>query len=442
MWEFDDLDLDRATMRAWRQFRDELADHVVAMEDDDVTVVEVESCLDEKTGGAAPYVQFCAHGDGLVRAEVSSNEYLDAEVALGPHAEATLLELGWEAPTHAVGDGPDSGSANFHLDAGRREGDRLAAMAVAALREVFGVPHPAFLAWPPAAEQRPGAQASTGDDDRSAEPLAVMPESHEHLRELVGAALTPPDGPAVEHDEDGDIPLAMGSALLYVRVGDAAPVVELFAFVARGVREVERAPFEVAVLNRDTRIVKFVLLDDAVLATLHLPAAPFAPRQLRGLVSAMAEVIDRVDDDLVARLGGLRGADPQPEDEPGDEETAEAPGGEESPDEGALHPALQTLLQLDPDGVGDVEPELAASVCDFDRDLVLALLKQASAQERTWRTSIDAAVIEDDPDEADARGHEGYAWRAAVETLRSALRLIVERRYAEATSDGLAPRDP
>jgi hypothetical protein len=57
-------------------------------------------------------------------------------------------------------------------------------------------------------------------------------------------------------------------------------------------------------------------------------------------------------------------------------------------------------------------------VCDFDRDLVLALLKQASEQEC-----------------------DGLAWNAAVETLRSALRLIVERRHAEAQRDELARRD-
>jgi hypothetical protein len=406
-----DFDVDRASRRAWQRFQVALADHVVAMEGDDILVVEAEVAEDDGIG-CAPYVQFCAWGDDLVRAEVSSNQYLAAEVALGPNAEATLVEMGWEAPTHEADEEPDEGSANFHLDAERREGDRLAAMAVAALRDVFGVPHPAFLDWPPA-EERPPGEACTGDADCSADALAVMPESHEHLRELVRAALTPSGGPVLEYDDDGDIPFPLGSALLFVRVVEGAPVVEAFAFVVRGDLDRERAANEVAVLNRDTRMVKFVLLDDAVLATLQVPAAPFTPRNLRMLVLSMANTVDRIDDDLAARVGGRVGTEPDPE-------ADDSVGAQTTPvGERPLHPALQTLLELDPDGVGDIDPELAASVCDFDRDLVLALLRQASEQ-----------------------GREGLAWNAAVETLRSALRLIVERRLSEAQGDELARRDP
>jgi hypothetical protein len=433
MGEYDDFDLDRTTTRAWSRFQRELGDHIVAMEDDDITIVEAEATVDEEEPGAAPYAQFCAWGEHLVRAEVSSNEYLAADVMLDDAGEAALLDLGWAAPTYGGDEEPDAGSANFHLDAGRREGDRLAAMTVAALRDVFGVPHPAFLDWPPAQDpQRSGPDPSAGDVDRPDEPLAAMPESAAHLRDLVGAALTPPGGTPLECDEDGDIPLPTGSALLFVRACEEAPVVELFAFVVRGIQDVERASFEVAVLNRDTRIVKFVLLDDAVLATAHLPAMPFAPRQLRVLVSAMAEVIDRVDDDLVARVGGRRGLEPEPEeDEPG-EDREDEPGerAEERSEERELHPALLTLIHLDPHGEG-VDADLAASVCEYDRDLVLRLLHQAGEQEIEWRRSGNLALMGDETDEARVCFGEAHTWEVTLETLRSALRVIVEQQRAE-----------
>ena len=319
----DDLDLDRTSARAWRRFQSRLADHVVAMADDDVLVVDAETWLDDDATGAAPYVQFCAWGDDLVRAEVSSNEYLDPQVALDVAGVEALAGLGWLEPTHAADEEPDGGSANFYVDARRREGDRVAAMAVAALRDVFGVPHPAFLDWPRAEPPVFGTGSGTGSgqgeeatgDRREDEPLAVMPDSADHLRDLVVAALSVPGGAPVEVDEDGDIPLPAGSALLFVRANEEAPVVEMFAFVVRGDLDRDRAAFEVAVLNRDTRMVKFTLLDDAVLATLHLPAAPFAPRNLRALVAALAEIVDRVDDDLAARVGGRRGLDPEPDDD-------------------------------------------------------------------------------------------------------------------------------
>lgn len=444
----DDVDLDRATSRAWRQFQTRLADHIATIVDDDVTIIGVESSLSGDAEGTAPYVQFCAWGDDLVRAEVSSNEYLDAEVALDAAGERALIDLGWGRPTRRYDETADSGSANFHVDAQRREADRVAAITVAALRDVFGVPHPAFVDWPSDTESDDDwhVDAVDADDaDDSDDGLAVLPESIDHLRTLVLDALTTPDGPGLEVDEDGDIPVPTGSALLFVRVHDTAPVVEIFAFVVRGAIDKERAAFEVAVLNRDTRLVKFVLLDDCVVASVQLPATPFAPRQLRAVLVTMADVVDRVDDDLQARVGGRRGLDLDSEDEleggcdeafddegDGEDEGRADAAASDGSAEQATHPALATLLHLDPHGAGDVEPELAASVCEFDRDLVLRLLTESSTQEIEWRKSGNHALLGDDHDEAEVCFGEARAWQATHETLRRALRVIVERQRDEA----------
>ena len=48
------------------------------------------------------------------------------------------------------------------------------------------------------------------------------------------------------------------------------PVVEIFGCVATGAEDLAQAAFEVAVLNRDVRFVKFRLVGDAVVAYLHL----------------------------------------------------------------------------------------------------------------------------------------------------------------------------
>ena len=99
MSEFAGFDLDRSTARAWSVFRGRLADLVAAMEDDDLALVEAESSVNEKDEGAAPYVQFCAWGDDLVRCEVSSNAYLADEQQLDDEQAAALVALGWNAPT-------------------------------------------------------------------------------------------------------------------------------------------------------------------------------------------------------------------------------------------------------------------------------------------------------------------------------------------------------
>ena len=75
-----------------------------------------------------------------------SNDYLDERFELTADDERVLADMGWSEPAYDDDGDPVPGEENFHLDAPAREADRVAVMAVRALREVFGCPHPAFLA--------------------------------------------------------------------------------------------------------------------------------------------------------------------------------------------------------------------------------------------------------------------------------------------------------
>ena len=61
------------------------------------------------------------------------------------------------------------------------------------------------------------------------EPLATSPDDADHLRALVDAALVPLFGGLPEHDSDDDVPVVNGSGLVWVRVLENAPVVQLFS---------------------------------------------------------------------------------------------------------------------------------------------------------------------------------------------------------------------
>ena len=80
MDDLDSFDLDRSVARAWDTFRERLADHIAQMADDDYLILNAQE--DEHGSGEAgdphltPYVQLCACGDGLVRCEASSNDFL------------------------------------------------------------------------------------------------------------------------------------------------------------------------------------------------------------------------------------------------------------------------------------------------------------------------------------------------------------------------------
>ncbi len=393
------------------------------MEDDDLLLVEAESSVDENGEGCAPYVQCCAWGEDLVRCEVSSNEYLAAEHVLDQERTETLLGLGWSVPTYGHGDEPDEGSANFYIDLERNHADRLAVMTVRAFRDVFGVAHPAFLSADNLGEDTASqarvveSPATTVESD---EPLAITPTDREHLQSLVDDALTPVFGHVPEHDEDDDVPVVSGTALVWVRVLEGAPVVHLFAALVRDVVDLERAAFEVAVLNRDVRLIKFVLVEDTVMAHVYLPALPFAPLHLRAMLDLMAQTVDKLDDDLVARIGGARAFEATPDEEPDEESDAE--------ERASMHPAMLTLLQLDAESPGSVDPELAATICEMDRDLILGLITWNSEQEIAWRLARDEAMLREDSGEADVDGLEMRHAELMTNLLRRALRVVVEQQ--------------
>ena len=437
--EFAGFDLDRNTARAWSRFQARLADHLAEMGDDDMLVIDAE-VADDAIDGAAPYVQFAGFGDGsMVRGEVSSNNYLAEPYALDEDRISTLTALGWSMPTVGQGQPEGEGSGNFYTDLPLTEADRLAVMAVKALREVFGVAHPAFLVADGLGEDPDAPEPSVAVSAVEAEePLAVMPESAEHLRDLVDEALTPLFGSAPQHDDDGDIPVPWGSSLVFVRVDEDVPVVQLFSFVVEDVEDLERAAFEVGVLNRDFRFIKFLLVEDRVMARVHLPAWPFVPEHLRSMLTGMSAKLDEIDEDLVARIGGTRAFEAS--DDVEEEETAlvsVTQAGMTSDET-----ALKTLLQLDVDAAGAIDPELAAGVCRFDQELIVRLLGETERQEISWRQARDNALLDGDGDEAGACDHEMAAWERTTALLRRALRFVVERSLGRESSAGASYSRP
>lgn len=421
MSDFDGFDLDQATDRAWTQLQDRLADHLLDLDGDDYLVVGIES------GGEyddiAPYVQFAVDEDTL-HFEVSSNEFLTGIHRLDDRSEQALLALGLEVPSRSADDHESDGSPNFHLAADQDDAGRLAVLAVRALRDVFSVPHPAFL------QAGPLFDGDTDEDPRTDDDLdpnvAVLPQHRAHLQSLVDRTLLPVFGHVPEHDDDGDIPVVSGSSLVFVRVLDGAPIVQLFASVVEAVSDLDRATFEVGVLNRDSGFIRYALLGDRVMAFLQIPARPFVPAHLRGMLDLLSRVADEVDDDLAVRVAG------RPTFETGSPHTpaTDTPRSQDGWDHGELHPAMATLLELDAEEPGSVDPELAASICGHDRELILRLITESSEQEIVWRERREQALIAGAPDEAEVVDHEMRHAERTSSLLRRALRVVVEAEQA------------
>ncbi|MGA9748741.1 MAG: hypothetical protein WBQ50_14875, partial [Nocardioides sp.] len=91
-------------------------------------------------------------------------------------------------------------------------------------------------------------------------------------------------------------------------------------------------------------------------------------------------------------------------------------------------PAMEVLRHLEIDRPGSVTAEVAATVCDWDRDTLLELLDWNDAEECRWRHEVEVARRQDDEDEADVCEMLRSEAAEALRLLRRALRLQVDRQ--------------
>lgn len=274
--------------QAWREFTRTLSAGIAGQE----TLLWELDVDERRTTPTGPYVQVTRCSADLPLAEVSSNRVLAASYQLGKAARQRLRELGWQRP----GDGRLNYS--FLVEPGLEE--VAARMIVAALREVFGVIHPAFLIGLP-----------QDDEPEPEEEPFVHPISAEQLDELVLDALTSdePGATAPQRDPDGDLPFVADSAVIFVRVLRERPGVRLFCELVIGIEDLEAAAFEVAVLNRDQEF-KFVLRDTRIIMSTDLPAWPFVPEHLQQILNEMCRLAPTLDGDLALRVRGHRFIEP------------------------------------------------------------------------------------------------------------------------------------
>jgi hypothetical protein len=396
----------------WREFRRRLADRLAGLEDGEMLFVDAHSGIDEEElDGATPYVQFRGWGQGMLRAEAVSNVYLATGHELGAEQEAALVDMGW-CPVGTDLDGePVEDEQNFHLDAPTEHADRLAVMAVRALREVYGCVHPAFLdadgLEPPAPTPMPAEAPAEGSGATGGAPC--FPHDREELQELLDSALEVLFESPAEHDDDGDVPIVCGQSVAFVRAREDRPAVELFAELVVGVTDPAQVGDELDRLNRQDLDRQFFLRGESVVARSLVVAWPFVPDLVRACTRLFCDDLDEVAAELVQRIGGRRFLDPRPE----PQEVAVPHTRVEVP------PALRGLLELMQ--VGHVPSASVAVLFDHDRDELLAAIDAV----RGGGVDLDGEGLE-----------EGQV----LDRLRRGLRVVVDRRARDRTQR-VAPPD-
>ncbi|RKN46278.1 T3SS (YopN, CesT) and YbjN peptide-binding chaperone 1 [Micromonospora endolithica] len=313
-------DLREKVTQAWREFARALAERLAALP----AGAHVDLTLDPTasgTGNAVYSIGIDVGADGALTARAVGNADLPAGYRLDRAAVADMVALGWSPPGVLEGSG-----GHFGLDGTTTGATRLAALLSRTLRDVYGAPHPAFLVYLiHDAEGEPleggplgTARSEFGPDpdveadlDEALAKAAAQPadgdvlDLAERVRTVVSTMLKS-DSDRLQVDSDGDITIRAGSAMVFVRVRDNPPLVDVFSPVLTEVEPTERLYVKLSELTNRMPIGRLYCADDTVWASIPVFGRNFQATHLMLAVQVMTGLADELDDRLHGEFGGKR----------------------------------------------------------------------------------------------------------------------------------------
>ncbi len=296
---------------AWAAFEARLAKALQGMEHATYLVVSLAS---EPRSVASAYVQFAQGGLLGFRAEAAGNQWLPQGHGLGTAQQEKLAELGWQRP----GSAPEG--RNW-----AREWEEpvpfaeVAAIAVQTLREVYGATTPDELAYrvggfPAHSGPVPDPELGIPRDRPSPdEPAAAVvgtrthpaPEPDEAVAALEAALSEFVSGADLVPDRDGDLPIRVGSALMFVRpVSGRPPLLQLFSPLVSGVDMTPALLDSLNDINRSILFGRVFWAEREVVVSMELTAVGISAKQIAFACVQLGNLADHLDDVLRGRFGG------------------------------------------------------------------------------------------------------------------------------------------
>jgi len=311
MADIDDFDLDRSTAQAWAEFQNRLSEVISMIDDTADLTIGIESV----GSGPPPFVRLSSPRPGVIRCEAASNAVIGDHFQLPAELLTAMEQQGWQPPTVREEQGSAAQSSeptpNFWVELPQIESDRLSELAVSALRDIYGVQHPVFLAPDQLAEALQPIQAPVETDSLTrvvevdqADLQSTMPRDQQHLNNLVDAELADIYGHPPIRDAEGDVAIRVGSTMLFLRTSSDGQEVVLFAPVVHDIAGRSRATEVLNDLNVEARWVKFQLIKDRAFVTISVLSRPFVPAHLRQAVRILSDVADGIDNELATKLNG------------------------------------------------------------------------------------------------------------------------------------------
>ncbi|MGB2567805.1 T3SS (YopN, CesT) and YbjN peptide-binding chaperone 1 [Micromonospora citrea] len=313
-------DLRAKVTEAWREFARALAERLRDLP----AGAHLELTLDPTASGTgdAVYSVSVDVAEGRVVARAVGNATLPQGYRLDRAAVADMIALGWSPPGVLAGSGED-----FGLEGSTEDASKLAALLSRTLRDVYGAPHPAFLVYlvhDAQGESLPveplGTARSEFGPDRDVEAdldeaLAAAATAQggdndvlaleERVRTVVSTMLKSKSD-ALQVDSDGDINIRAGSAMVFVRVRDNPPLVDVFSPVLTEVEPTERLYVKLSELTNRMPIGRLYCADDTVWASIPVFGRNFQATHLMLAVQVMTGLADELDDRLHGEFGGKR----------------------------------------------------------------------------------------------------------------------------------------
>jgi hypothetical protein len=332
-------DLRAKVTEAWREFAGALATLLPTL----APGAHVDLTLDPTasgTGTAVYSVSLRVVENGVVEALAVGNAGLPEGYRMNRASVADLVALGWSPPGVLAGSGD-----SFGLSSSQDQASQLATIVSRTMRDVYGAPHPAFLVYlvhdeddEPidtvplgTARHEPSIDAELSLDDLDedgvlASALADAADEVVPLDERVRTVVATMSKTTVDQlqvDTDGDIGIRAGSAMVFVRVRDNPPLVDVFSPILTEVEPTEQLYVKLSELTNRMPIGRLYCAQDTVWASIPVFGRNFQATHLMLAVQVMTGLADELDDRLHGEFGGKRffveGDKPTPAKAPTDE---------------------------------------------------------------------------------------------------------------------------
>lgn len=287
----------------WSAFEQRLAEVLAVLEDGQYLVISAEP--------SHFFVQFAADEMGGLRAETVGLAYLDPTERYSDDQLAELAALGWQPPT--VSDPsqvPPGGSVNFFADFTTPVPfEQVAAMAVTTLADVQRITGPSELRY--RAFDDDGHEIllptlgivrdTSGDEAGARAPEESFEVVRRRVRDLVRELA---DSDEIDYDDDGDLVLRFGSAVVFVRVLEQPLLVRVLSPVLEDVDAGPALVERLNDLNGQVHFARLVLVGTTVWAAIDLFCLPLEPAHVAYALRLLGEVADELDDALQGEFGG------------------------------------------------------------------------------------------------------------------------------------------